>query len=156
MFVPDNPNYEGRARLLFDEHNHPVDKEAHARMTPAQASRCQWRRCYKLVSLLHTNATGEFFLFAGLAVVPGNVNEGPVFWKMVDDFVAAVGKGVMWIAQIERTTRFEGCPVPLDVVLCTIKCFWDIAEFARPRLRARLHQRRWAFHLGFGQAQAPP
>ena len=76
---------------------------------------------------------------------------------MVDDFVAAVGKGVIrldashaepmrlreakrqrtlacqrqerglpepvppsqWIAKINRTTSFDGCPVPLDVVLCT-------------------------------------
>ena len=225
LFVPDNPNYEGSARLLFDEHNHPVSQEAHARMTPAEASRCQWRRCYKLVSLLHTNETGEFFLYAGVAVVPGNVHECPVLWKLVDDFVASVGKGVIrdliidrgfidgaaigrakqqygiettigvrrnmdvyrdaaglaslpdtawqrhtrkaqpveppvqrhlldpshaeplrrreakrqqtlarqrqerglpeplppsqWIAKIERTTSFEGCPVPLDVVLCT-------------------------------------
>jgi len=380
LFVPDNPKYEGSARLLFDEHNRPVGKEEHARMSPAQASRCQWRRCYKLVSLLHTNETGEFFLYAGLAIVPGNAHESPVFWKMVDDFVAAVGKGVIlhmildrgfidgpaigraklehgidttigvrrnmdayrdavglaslpdtvwqphmrleqpvdppvkrhlldashaeplrrreakrqqtlarqrqecglpepvapsqWIAKIDRTTSFEGCPVPLDVVLCTsdknpaaddawaimttaqdatatapvdryalrvgieerhrhIKCFWDIADFkstdqalvvnqvvftlltysllqqhllrrgrkalnkatksrlieelapvaehitvftdqyyarfttdeytelvmdvpesARPRLRARLHQRRREFHLGL--AQAPP
>ena len=24
LFVPDNQNYEGSVRLLFDEHNHPV------------------------------------------------------------------------------------------------------------------------------------
>jgi hypothetical protein len=225
LFVPDNPKYEGSARMLFDEHHHPVSAEAHARMKPAQASRCRWRRCYKLISLLHTNPTGDFFLYAGLAVVPGNAHECPVFWKMVDDFVAAVGKGVIrhlildrgfidgaaigrakrahgidttigvrrtmdayrdavglaslpdtlwqrhvrtpqpgelpvkrhlldarraeplrlreakrqqtlarrrreqglpepvppaqWIAKIDRTTSFEGCPVPLDVVVCT-------------------------------------
>ena len=95
LFVPDNPNYEGSARMLFDEHNHPVSQEAHARMTPAEASRCRWRRCYKLVSLLHTNQSGEFFLYAGVAVVPGNVHECPVFWKMIDAFVAALGKGVI-------------------------------------------------------------
>jgi hypothetical protein len=225
LFVPDNPKYEGSARMLFDEHHHPVSQEAHARMKPAEASRCRWRRCYKLISLLHTNETGDFFLYAGLAVVPGNDHECPVFWKMVDDFVAAMGKGVIrhlvldrgfidgaaigrakreygidttigvrrnmdayrdavglaslpdtlwqrhvrtpqpgelpvkrhlldarraeplrlreakrqqtlarrrqeqglpepvppaqWIAKIDRTTSFEGCPVPLDVVLCT-------------------------------------
>jgi len=26
LFVPDNKNYEGSMRLLFDEHNHPVSK----------------------------------------------------------------------------------------------------------------------------------
>jgi hypothetical protein len=39
LFVPDNPNYEGSVVMLFDEHNHPVGKEALARMTPAQAAR---------------------------------------------------------------------------------------------------------------------
>jgi len=27
VFVPDNENYEGSVVLLFDEHNHPVNKE---------------------------------------------------------------------------------------------------------------------------------
>lgn len=93
LFVPDNENYEGSARMLFDEHNRPVSAEAHARMTPAEASRCRWRRCYKLVSLLHVPAEGDYFLYAGLAILPGNAHECPVFWRMVDDFVAAVGKG---------------------------------------------------------------
>jgi hypothetical protein len=39
LFVPDNPKYEGSARMLFDEHNHPVGKEEHARMSPADAYR---------------------------------------------------------------------------------------------------------------------
>ena len=95
LFVPDNENYEGSARMLFDEHNRPVSAEAHARMTPAEASRCRWRRCYKLVSLLHVPAEGDYFLYAGLAILPGNAHERPVFWRMVDDFVAAVGKGVI-------------------------------------------------------------
>lgn len=95
LFVPDNENYEGSARMLFDEHNRPVSAEAHARMTPAEASRCRWRRCYKLVSLLHVPAEGDYFLYAGLAILPGNAHECPVFWRMVDDFVAAVGKGVI-------------------------------------------------------------
>lgn len=36
LFVPDNPRYEGSARMLFDEHNHPVSQEAHARMKPTR------------------------------------------------------------------------------------------------------------------------
>lgn len=95
LFVPDNDHYEGSARMLFDDHNHPVSEQEHARMTPAQASQCHWRRCYKLVSLLHTNPTGEFFLYASVAVVPGNAHENPVFWKMLDEFVQSVGKDVV-------------------------------------------------------------
>ncbi len=95
LFVPDNPKYEGSSIMYFDEHNRLVSKEALSRMTPTQAARVTRRRCYKLISLLHTNETGEFFLYAGIAVVPGNSHESPIFWKMVDDFVAQVGKGVI-------------------------------------------------------------
>jgi hypothetical protein len=95
LFVPDNDKYEGSARMLFDESNHPISTKELAALSPARAARCQWRRCYKLVSLLHTDRTGSFFLYAGLAVVPGNASECPVLWRMVDAFVAAVGQGVM-------------------------------------------------------------
>jgi len=33
LFVPDNENYEGSKRLLFDEHNHPVSRDEEAKMT---------------------------------------------------------------------------------------------------------------------------
>jgi hypothetical protein len=92
LFVPDNPNYENSVRMLFDEHNHPVNsKEVGAE----QRARCQWRRCYKMVSLVHTNRAGDYFLYAGLAVVAGNKHEGPILWGLVDGFVEAVGRGVM-------------------------------------------------------------
>ena len=32
LFVPDNPNYEGSVKLLFDEHNHPVSSEQYKKM----------------------------------------------------------------------------------------------------------------------------
>jgi hypothetical protein len=92
LFVPDNSNYEGSSRLLFDEHNHLVDSQS---LTPQKRARCQWRRCYKLVSLIHTNRAGEFFLYAGLQVVSGADHECPILYRMVAQFVAAHGKGVM-------------------------------------------------------------
>jgi len=92
LFVPDNPNYEHSVRMLFDEHNHPVDSK---KITAEQRARCQWRRCYKMVSLVHTNRAGDYFLYAGLSVVAGNKHEGPVLWELVDGFVEAVGRGVM-------------------------------------------------------------
>jgi hypothetical protein len=92
LFVPDNPNYEHSVRMLFDEHNHPVDSHE---LSPQQRARCQWRRCYKMVSLVHTNRAGDYFLYAGLAVVAGNKHEGPILWGLVDGFVEAVGRGVM-------------------------------------------------------------
>lgn len=92
LFVPDNENYEGSVKMLFDEHNHPVDGKS---LTPAQLARCQWKRCYKLVSLIHTNRSGDFFLYAAVAVISGKAHECPVLYRLVDGFVQAVGRGVM-------------------------------------------------------------
>lgn len=93
VFVPDNPEYEGSVVMWFDEHNHPVDYEqldAQARRTVVK------RRCYKWVSLLHRR--GESFVYAAVALVPGNVHENTVLWKLVDEFVGKVGRGVMkWL-----------------------------------------------------------
>jgi hypothetical protein len=93
--VPNNNKYEGSSRLLFDEHNHPVDKEKEKELTPKERARCRWRRCYKLVSLIHTNRAGEFFLYAGLEVTAGKDHESPILYRLVEQFVALHGKGVM-------------------------------------------------------------
>ena len=95
IFVPDNENYEGSVKMLFDEHNHPVGEKQAKKMSAAQLKKCQWRRCYKMISLLHTNENGDFFLYAGMRIVPGNAHECPVLWEMVDEFVSVMGKGVM-------------------------------------------------------------
>ena len=92
LFVPDNPRYEGSSLLLFDEHNHPVERQ---KLTPQQRARCTWRRCYKLVSLIHTNRAGEFFLYAGLVVVAGQDHECPLLYRLVEEFVGYQGRGVM-------------------------------------------------------------
>jgi hypothetical protein len=92
LFVPDNSKYEGSSRLLFDEHNHPVESK---NLTPQQRARCRWRRCYKLVSLIHTNRDGEFFLYAALEVTAGKDHESPILYRLVEQFVASHGKGVM-------------------------------------------------------------
>lgn len=92
LFVPDNPAYEGSSRLLFDEHNHPVDSK---QLTKKEQEAYTWRRCYKLVSLIHTNRAGEFFIYAGLRVVAGNANECPLLYEMVDDFVRFHGRGII-------------------------------------------------------------
>ena len=95
LFVPDNPRYEGSVKLLFDEHDHPVSQEQYHKMTDEQKSRCQWRRCYKMVTLLHTNRTLDFFLFVAVKVVSGKDHECPVLYELVKQFVETVGQGVM-------------------------------------------------------------
>lgn len=95
IFVPDNPNYEGSVRLLFDEDDHPISQEDLRKMTDEQKLRCQRKRCYKMVTLLHTNRKLDFFLFAAVKIVPVKDNECPLLYELVKQFVEAVGKGVM-------------------------------------------------------------
>ena len=95
LFVPDNPRYEGSVKLLFDEHDHLISQEQYRKMNDDQKSHCQWRRCYKMVTLLHTNSALDFFLFVAVRVVPGNDHECPVLYALVEEFVQALGKGVM-------------------------------------------------------------
>jgi hypothetical protein len=137
LFVPDNEHYEGSVRLLFDEHDHPVEPKA---LTAAQRARCRWQRCYKLVSLVHTNRRGEFFLYGAVAVVSGKAHECPVLYQLVEGFVAAVGRGVMkrLIAdrgfldgeQIGRCKREHG----IDILIPARKGM-DISEDALGLLR---------------------
>jgi hypothetical protein len=95
LFVPDNPNYEGSVRLLFDENDHPIRYEAYKKMSDEQKSRCQWRRCYKMVTLLHTNRDLDFFFFVAVKIISAKAHESPVLYELVEQFVQAVGKGVM-------------------------------------------------------------
>ena len=95
LFVPDNPHYEGSVKLLFDQHDHPVSEPHYHTMTDDQKRRCQWRRCYKMVTLLHTNPTLDFFLFVAVKVVSGNAHECPLLYALVKGFVGTVGNGVM-------------------------------------------------------------
>ena len=95
LFVPDNPNYEGSVKLLFDEHNHPVSSAQYKKMTDDRKAHCQWRRCYKMVTLLHTNRTQDFYFFVAVKVVPGNNHECPILYELVKQFVKTVGKGVI-------------------------------------------------------------
>jgi hypothetical protein len=95
LFVPDNPMYEGSVRMLFDEDNHPVDLEQYKKMTEAQKVRCQWKRCYKMVTLLHTNRRRDFYVFVAVKVVSGKAHECPVLYELVKQWVEAVGPGVI-------------------------------------------------------------
>ena len=92
LFVPDNEKYEGSSRMLFDEHHHPVESKT---LTKKERARYRWRRCYKLVSLIHTNRSGEFFLYAAMKVVAGKAHESPLLYQLVQQFVEFHGKGVI-------------------------------------------------------------
>lgn len=97
LFVPDNPAYEGSVVMWFDEHNHPVEYD---KLTPDERKKAHRERCYKLVSLLHLR--GDSFVYAGLALLPGNAHESPVLYRMVEKFVQTVGQGVMKLLILDR------------------------------------------------------
>jgi len=98
LFVPDNENYEDSVKLLFDEHNHPVNSQEVALRDPCY----QWRRCYKVVSLIHVNRELNLFLTVAARVVPGNQHECPILYELVDDFVKAVDPGRMKVLVVDR------------------------------------------------------
>ncbi len=97
LFVPDNPDYEGSVVMWFDEHNHPVDYE---KLNAQERKKAHRERCYKLVSLLHLR--GDCYVYAALAVVPGNAHECPVLYQLVEQFVKQVGKGVLKLLILDR------------------------------------------------------
>ena len=92
LFVPDNEKYEGSSLMLFDDHNHPVDGK---KLSPEARGRCTWRRCYKMVSIIHTNRSGDFFLYAAVEIVSGNAHENPILYRMVEKFVGYHGTNIM-------------------------------------------------------------
>lgn len=144
LFVPDNPNYEGSVVMWFDEHNHPVKLEE---LSPAQRAKAHRERCYKLVSLLHLR--GEHYVYAVLAVVPGNAHELPVLYELVDDFVATMGVGVMKKLILDRGfidgRRISRCKRDLGIdVLIPIKKRMDLWSDA------------WALGRAEAWAELPP
>jgi hypothetical protein len=100
LFVPDNPGYERSSRLLFDEHNHPVDSQKP--LSPQEKRLYQWRRCYKMVSLLHINRKGDYFLYVAMKVVPGKDHESPILYRMIEQFVEYHGKGIIKKLLLDR------------------------------------------------------
>jgi hypothetical protein len=83
--------------MWFDEHNHPVEYE---KPTPQQRKRAHRERCYKLVSLLHLRC--NCYVYAALAVVPGNAHECPVLYQLVEQFVRRMGKGIIKLLILDR------------------------------------------------------
>jgi hypothetical protein len=96
LFVPDNPAYEDSTKMWFDKHNHPVDPDK----TPRDERIL--RRCYKMVTLLHINRAQDYYFYVGARVVPGKTSEVALLYELVDDFVRAVGRGVMKLLILDR------------------------------------------------------
>ena len=98
LFVPDNEHYEGSDLLWFDQHDHPVEAEK----VDKKDSRYQLRRCYKMISLIHVNRQLEFFFVVAAQVVSGRRHEDPILYQLAEQFVDAVGPGVMKMLIVDR------------------------------------------------------
>lgn len=99
LFVPDNEAYEGSCVMWFDEHNHPVEYE---KLKPAERKKAHLERCYKLVTLLHLRGTQPCYVYAAMALVSGKDHELPVLDRLIEQFVASVGHGVMKKLLLDR------------------------------------------------------
>lgn len=97
LFVPDNPAYEGSVVMWFDEHNHPVKYDE---LSDEERKKAHRERCYKMVSLIHIR--GGSYVYAAVAVLPGNASECPVLYELVEQFVEAVGPNVIKLLIVDR------------------------------------------------------
>jgi len=103
IFVPpDNDRYEGSSRLLFGPDGHPITKADVDALPPKQRERCQWRRCYRAVTLSHTTPGKDYSVRCGTTVLPGRAAEAPQVWPLARRFVDAVGPGVMKLLIFDR------------------------------------------------------
>lgn len=156
LFVPDNENYEGSVKMLFDEHNHPAGRDG-KKLTPQQRARSKWKRCYKLVSLIHTNRSGDFFLYVAVAVVSGKAHECPVLYRLVDGLVEALGRGVVKRLILDRGfldgAQIGHCKKDYGIdVLIPVRKGMDVYEDALGLMRGK-HVR---FELYTPPAPKPP
>jgi hypothetical protein len=97
VFVPDNPAYAGSVVMWFDEHNHPVEYD---KLNAEERKKAHRERCYKLVTLLHLR--GPCCVYAALSLHPGNAHEGPLLYRLVENFVKQVGRGVLKLLIVDR------------------------------------------------------
>jgi hypothetical protein len=114
-------------------------------LSPAQRKKAHRERCYKLVSLLHLR--GGNYVYAAVAVVPGNRHELPVLYQLVEAFVRHVGPGVMKKLILDRGFidggRIAYCKTVLGVdVLIPLKKNLDLWQDAWT-LAQRLPWQEW-------------
>jgi hypothetical protein len=116
------PDYQKSALLPLDPEGRYVDVK---KLTPEERKRFPYPRAYKLTLLWHWSRQGDYFLFAGGHLGPGDESGLKRGEELVDQFVSQVGKGVIQLlimdkefidgAMISRFKKRHGidCLVPL-------------------------------------------
>ena len=88
--LPDNSNYEKAEYLPLDSDKNYVNVD---RLTQEERKKFKYTLCYKMVNLLHISEAKDYFIFLGTKVAGGRSHDKPMGEKLVDDFVANMGKG---------------------------------------------------------------
>jgi len=76
---PDNAHYEGSSRMLFDEHNHPVNSKKATRQQRDAACGA----VVTVISLIHTNRSGISFSTVRSSSC-GREHECPLLYRMIE------------------------------------------------------------------------
>lgn len=97
--MPDNPHYVDVARMPVDEHGQLIDM---SEMSEEQKRAVRYRLCYALSELLHVFSDEPGYLVAGYHLDKGNIDELPQGRYLVNQFVKAVGMGVMQLLIVDR------------------------------------------------------
>jgi hypothetical protein len=97
--VPDNARYQGAALLPLDKEGRYVEVK---KLSPEERKRFKYTRAYQLTMLLHYSAQGDYFLFAGGHLGPGDESGLKKGEELVDQFVSQVGKGVIKLLIMDR------------------------------------------------------
>lgn len=90
VVLPDNSNYEKAEYLPLGSNRNYVDVD---RLTEEEKKKFKYTLCYKMVNLLHISEAKDYFIFLGTKVAGGRAHDKPLGEKLVDDFIAAAGKG---------------------------------------------------------------
>jgi len=87
--LPDNSNYEGAEYLPLDSDKNYVNVD---KLTQEERKKFKYTLCYKMVNLLHISKAKDYFIFLGTKVAGGRTHDKPMGQKIVDDFMASMGK----------------------------------------------------------------
>lgn len=99
IILPDNKNYENAQYLPLDSHKNYVNVEE---IPLNEAKKFKSTLCYKMVNLLHISRDKDYFVFMANNILGGKSHDKPMGEKLVDDFVADVGKGKVKILIADR------------------------------------------------------
>ena len=96
LTLPDNQNYENAQYLPLDENKNYIDTDK----TPPYGVKPTL--CYKMVNLLHISKDKDYFIFCANSIVGGKAHDKPVGEKLVDEYVANVGKDKIKLLIMDR------------------------------------------------------